>query len=320
MFDPVTSAWLFGQAAKLVAAVWNQTRDNLAKEGADQLTSFVLKLAKKRPIEEVRSDVDTPPETEAEMEAQESAAGEVVAGDEVQAEELQSKFGVELSSALPRDRTGTDASLVRAYEAVFWRLTVLAGWEQRAIAVAGALQGRDWMTICAPQHLGAVVAPSAIWQAAPADNALRRLRKGGPFEFFVKRLAGNAMLDDELAKVNKQLRLGGSKRFAPERPSQSTDVDVWHRVDGLHGLWVALQPDSETESAVAEAAAPAFEGSKIGRRNFDTKPLTYDEYPDEWQALLDVAPADGLAALVDGIDKFADDSAAARAAVTELFE
>ena len=119
-----------------------------------------------------------PAEMEAEIAAQESATSEVVAEDEEQAVELQNKFGVELSSALPPDRIGTDASLVRAYEAVLWRLTVLARWEQRAIAVAGALQGRDWMTICAPQTPGGVVAPSAIWQAAPADSVLRRFRKG----------------------------------------------------------------------------------------------------------------------------------------------
>jgi hypothetical protein len=319
MIDP-SSAWLFGQAAKLVASIWTQTRENLAKEGADQLTGFVLKLAKKRPIGEGRSDAGAPAAMEAEIAAEGSAASQVVAADEAQAEELEDKFGVELSSALPRDRTGTDASLVRAYEAVLWRLAVLANWEQRAIAVGGALQGRDWMTVCAPQHPGAVVAPSAIWRAAPADNALRRRRNGGPFEFFVKPLAGNAVLADELAKVDMQLRQNDSKRFEPKRPARPTDVDAWHRVDGLHGPWVALRPDSETESAIADAAAPSFEGSKIGSRSFDTKPLTYGEYPDEWQALLGISQADGLTMLIEGIDKFAADSAAARTAVEDLFE
>jgi hypothetical protein len=247
-FDPTTSTWLFRQARELVAAVWNRTRDDLAEKGADQLTSFVLRLAE-RPVGRGRSGSDAPAETKAEIAAQESTASEVVAEDEAHAEELQNKFDVELSSALPRNRTGTDASLVRAYEAVLWRLTVVATWEQRAIAVAGALQGRDWMTICAPRHSGAVVAPSAIWQAPPTGSVLRRLRRGGPVEFFVKRLASGAVIDDELAKVNTQLRRDSSTRFDLKRPAQPADVDVWHRVDGFHALWVALQPDSATKSA-----------------------------------------------------------------------
>jgi hypothetical protein len=62
-----------------------------------------------------------------------------------------------------------------------------------------------------------------------------------------------------------------------------------------------------------------FEGDEISRRNFDTEPLTYEEYPDDWHTLLDIAQTDGLAALIDGIDGFAVDSAAAQTAVAELF-
>jgi hypothetical protein len=44
------------------------------------------------------------------------------------------------------------------------------------------------------------------------------------------------------------------------------------------------------------------------------------EYPEDWEALLDIDGTGGLAALIDGVDKFAADSNAAGDAVESLLE
>jgi hypothetical protein len=310
--------FLLRQAGALVGGILEKTRGNIEQAGADQLTKFVFKVAK-GPSEREQADSTTQAELEAEITAEQATTAEVLEENEAGAEELQSRFGFALTSALPPDRIGTDASLVRAYEAVLWRLSVLASWERRAIAVSGALQGRDWITICAPRVPGAVIAPSSIWQAADADSVLRRPLKRAPVKFFVRPNAGNAKPDEELTAVDTKLRRDGARRFEPTQPAEPADVDAWHRVDGLHAVWVPLQPDTHTADALENANAHMYEKRvTFGKRNVEIHPPRHEEYPEEWQrALLDISPT-GLASLIDGIDKFASHSAAAKSAVDVL--
>jgi hypothetical protein len=312
--DPGTAAFLVGQAGRLVGSVWKRTRENLEQEAADELTSFIREKFMGRPAAE--PSVAEPP-GEGKIEAEEAAAQELVEDDRAQAEELQEKFGVQLSSALPRELTGTDASLVRAYEAVLWRLAVLASWERRAVAVSGALQGRGWITLCAPGDSKGVVAPADIWRPEAGSPALRRPWHDVPVEFFVRPLGDGASIEGEVDAVNDELSRDG---FDPTQPAGADDVDVWHRIDALQAVWSALQPDAETEAAALAAGEVKFDGVLVGRRHLDTsQPLRYKEYPASWKPLLDVDKVDGLDALIDGVDKFAAKSQAVSDAVEGLF-
>ncbi len=312
--DPGSAAFLIGQAGKLVGSVWKRTRENLEQEAADELTRFIRKRFMGRSGEERHSQAEPPGERT--IEAETVAAEELVKDDEVQAEELQKKFGVELSSALPSELTGKDASRVRAYEAVLWRLAVLASWEGRPIAVSGALQGRGWITLCAPRGSRGVVAPAEIWRAEPGETALRRPRHNAPVEFFVKSLADDASIDEEIDMVDDELSRDG---FDPTQPAGPDDIDVWHRIDALQAVWVALQPDGETEAAVIAAGEVKVDGVVIGKRYLDTtEPLRYKEYPKRWKPHLDVDKAVGLDALIEGVDEFAAKSQAVCDAVEGL--
>ena len=313
MIDPVTGLWLLGQACKLVAPVAKRVQENLQNQAADEITRFA-----KEYIGRALSGGGPDPETSAkgEVEINAAAAQEVIKEDEPQAEDLQEKLGITLSSALSGELTGTDASLVRAYEAVLWRLAVLASWERRSIAVAGALQGSEWMTICRPHEVGGVIAPSKIWKEVGGESALRRPLHHIPVEFFVKPLAAGDRLDQEVDKVNTAF---GRKGVDLNRPVCS-DAEAWHRIDGLRARWIALQPDSETEERLQREYKSGPGGMLGGKRLFSTKPLEYAEYPEDWEALLDIDGTDGLAALIDGVDKFAADSNAAGDAVESLLD
>lgn len=320
MMDPFSSAWLLGQAGALALRVLAKAGENVEDEAAKGLSGFVVKLAKRpfaaSPIGDLTSEAGVSSTRPAvDLVAEEQAVVDVVEQDGDHARELERRFGVDLSSALPPDRTGTDATLVRASEAVLWRLAVLAAWEQHPIAVSGALQGREWLTLCVPRQAGVLVSPSAMWKAADgATVGLRRIRKGGPVEFFVKQVRSDADLKAELDAVNKRLSVTGSPPPESARPTQPSKVEGWHRVDALYARWIALEPDEETARAVAARDERSYEGLRIAVRNFDTRPFGYDEYPDAWQVLLDVDVADGLAALLEGIDQFADESSAVRSA------
>jgi hypothetical protein len=225
---------------RLVAPVANRVQENLQNQAADEITRFAKKYIG-RALSGGGPDPETSAEGEVEIDA--AAAPEVINEDEAQAEELQEKFGVQLSSALSRELTGADASLVRAYEAVLWRLAVLASWERRSIAIAGAPQGSEWMTICRPHEVGRVIAPSRIWKEVGDESALRRPLHHVPVEFFVKPLAAGGRLDQEVNKVNTAF---GRKGVDLDQPVSSDD-EAWHSIDGLRAGWIALQPDSETE-------------------------------------------------------------------------
>jgi hypothetical protein len=291
-----------------------QTRPGKSpNQAADEITRFAKKYIG-RALSGGGPDPETSAEGEVEIDA--AAAPEVIKEDEAQAEELQEKFGVQLSSALSRELTGADASLVRAYEAVLWRLAVLASWERRSIAIAGAPQGSEWMTICRPHEVGRVIAPSRIWKEVGGESALRRPLHHVPVEFFVKPLAAGGRLDQEVNKVNTAF---GRKGVDLDQPVSSDD-EAWHRIDGLRAGWIALQPDSETEERLQREYKASPGGMLGGKRHFNTTPLEYAEYPECWGALLDIDGTHGLAVLIDGVDKFAADSKAAGDAVESLLE
>jgi len=309
--DPGTAAWLFRQACKLVAGTGDKVVDK-AEDGAEDWAAektieFVSRVAGLGRAQGERRRGDSTG-TDADVSRPEvSEAGKAIAENETVAVALQEDLGVELSSALPARCTGTKASLVRAYEAVLWRLAVVAAWEQRPIAVAGALQGRDWVTVCVPEPgLEGVVNPSEMSQGT-ADCGLRRRRQTPPVEFFVWR-SGSPMSDANIAELNEALADG----FKWERPAEPEEIDDWHRVDGVFGHWIALQPDSQTQAAVDKATGiPSLSnpGKVVGVRH--NQPLDRGQYPESWKPLLRIE-ADGLDALEVGIDRFVEASTSVR--------
>ena len=151
--DPGTAGWLFRQACKVVAGARDRVEDRAEDWAADKTIELVWRVAgldrakgERRQGDSTGIDADIGrPEV--------SEAGKVIAENETEAVALQEDLGVELSSALPDRCTGARSSQVRAYEAVLWRLAVVAAWEQRPIAVAGAVQGRNWVRSVSPSQV-----------------------------------------------------------------------------------------------------------------------------------------------------------------------
>lgn len=277
-------------ACKLIEPVAARVRANLEDKVADGITEFAERYARRAiggllPGEEAEVEVDT----------------QISEEDEAAAEELEKKF--QLTSALPDEREGADASLVRAYEAILWRLAMLASWEERNVAVAGALQGPKWMTLCIPHLVGGVIPPRDIWRDVDGENALRRPFHNVPVEFFVKPLAEGQDPEYEVRTTNAAIRRSGLDLDRPISPG----APAWHRIDGLSAGWVALQPDTETEARLQQEYAAGPGGMLGRRRHFNTSPLTHAEYPNSWHPLINVDDTSGLAALIAGADNLAED-------------
>jgi hypothetical protein len=319
VIDPGTAGYLFRQACKLVAGTGDKVVDKAEDSAEDWAAAKTIEFFRRvagsgRAKGEERQGDSTG--TDADIGRPEvSEAGKVIAENETEAVALQDDLGVELSSALPGRCTGTRASQVRAYEAVLWRLAVVASWEQRPIAVAGAVQGRDWVTVCVPKPgLEGVVSPSKMWKAT-AGCGLRRLQQTPPVEFFVWR-SKSPPSDGNIAQINEVLADG----FKWERPAKPAEISDWHRVDRVYGHWIALQPDSQTQAAVDKATTGIPDlwnpGKVVGVRH--NQPLKRGQYPESWQPLLRIE-ADGLDALEAGIDRFVEASTSVREHAERLF-
>jgi hypothetical protein len=306
----VVTGLLVYQACKmLLGPVAQRVLGDFQQAAADRIEQIILRLVRgdPPPTEEV-----TPPAPPTGGVAVTDA--EIVADIEAhpqQAEELrrvlEEKLGVPLGG--PEAAVGTDAWFVSAYEAVLWRAACTAGWEDRPIAVAGALQGSDWVTVCVPvphQHLeaGQVIDPATMWRT-PAAQDRRRPVGGPPVDFFVRRVEHAGQAETEAAELNKQFIK--TRRFDPGPPGPSKQA--WHRVDGLSRGWVLLQGDDALRKHIEQLRGYMFPV------NLDTTPPKWEECPEAWQLLMDIPdPVAGIAALSDGLDKHAVGSAAVVAA------
>jgi len=223
---------------------------------------------------------------------------------------LEGILGVTLGG--PEAEVGDDAWFVSAYEAVLWRAAVTAGWADRPIAVAGALQGPEWVTVCVPhqhQQAGKVIDPTTIWRA-PSPQNHRRPTVAAPVDFFVRQVEHAGQAATAAAELNSNII--NTRRFDPGPAGPSKEA--WHRIDGLSRGWVLLQWDDALQEHIQQL-----------RHTFipvplDIRPPEWDECPKEWQLLMAIPdPAAGIKALSDGIDAYAEHSkavmAAARAAL-----
>jgi hypothetical protein len=231
--------------------------------------------------------------------------------------EMENILGVELGANdnVPR---GTAQWYVSAYAAILWRIAMLASWEARPIAIQGALQGPDWVTVCVPKVRGKVIDPSEMWRASDDGPhlILRPLPDHSLADFFVRRIKDDGERGDVVGELNLKFERNPIAAFSP-KASESV-VDDWHRIDGFGSVWVVLQPDA----ALAQnfpTGLPSFLNPAAPRRlqNFDLHPLRYEQYPkDEWQPLLDISSKQGaIAALSKGADEFASRSEASAAAL-----
>jgi hypothetical protein len=107
-------------------------------------------------------------------------------------------------------RRGTARWYVSAYGAILWRVATLASWEERPIAISGALQGREWVTVCVPRVRGKVVDPSKMWRASDAGAHLLLRARGddSPADFFVQRIEDTGKRDDVVADLNLTFERG----------------------------------------------------------------------------------------------------------------
>jgi hypothetical protein len=198
---------------------------------------------------------------------------------------------------------GSDAWFVSAYEAVLWRVATMAGWAARPIAVAGALQGFDWVTVCVPHGqltAGQVIDPSSMWRTTASGD--RRRHKNAPVDFFV-RLAEGAQIDSNLESLNREFirtRRFDARRAGPEKAA-------WHRVDGLSRGWVLLQWDDGLRAHIQQLRKPMmWDGRYLFPVNLEANPPEWGELPKDWQVLMDFRdPATGIAAMRSGADAYA---------------
>jgi len=303
--------WLLGPVAERVLADYQQSAADRIEDIIDRLMRGDAAPAKVPP---------TPPPDGGDVAVTDKEIVAALAEHPQQAAELrrvlEGKLGVPLGGS--EAAVGSDAWFVSAYEAVLWRAACTAGWEDRPIAVAGALQGPDWVTVCVPhRHLeaGQVIDPATMWRTLAAQDR-RRPVGGPPVDFFVRRVE-HGQAATEAAELNKEFIK--TRRFVPGPAGPSKEA--WHRVDGLNRGWVLLQADDALREHIQELRSPAqWEGRYMFPVNLDATPPKWEECPEEWQLLMDIPDsAAGIKALSDGVDAYAADSeavvAAARAAL-----
>ncbi|WP_454790799.1 hypothetical protein [Mycolicibacterium lutetiense] len=319
----VIAGWLLMEAYKLIVV---PVTDGVRKRIVERLSQKIEEPIARRlfgddanggqrrgDIADVR-DADAGPTTDAEFVQTIEAAPEAQA---VLQEDIGKILDVDLRSG--EVRRGSDAWYVSAYAAIFWRIAMLAVWEERPIAIHGALQGREWVTVCVPKVHG-VIAPSEMWQQwqQPDPRILRRVWQDmGPVDFFVRQIKDETARTDEVATLNKNFMIDPTAKF---RPAEAESVaDGWHRIDGVSRKWVQLKPDSAAEKAIRESRPGIPDVLRGGARytgSLEVSPPMYAEYPPEWQQLLDiVSEREGIAALSAGADEFSRDSEASAQAV-----
>jgi hypothetical protein len=309
------AAWLLREAYKLIVVpVGTELRQRLDRKIADRIAASVpTSLFHAQPPE---SDGERANESEAD--AGLSADTDFVDGLEKEPEvadavrgELEGVLGVSLGGA--GVRRGTPEWYVSAYAAILWRIAMLAVWENRPIAINGALQGTEWVTVSMPLVQQAIV-PSKIWRRTDDGGLLRAL--GNPqVEFFVRQSEDERSRQHEVADLNERFMIAPKAGFKDaEGTSVATD---WHRIDGLSRKWVRLKLDPATEAAIIEnTSTKGLFGEPMFIRNLTTRPPEFDEYPAEWKPLLTIpSEARAIAVLSAGADAFARASDASADAV-----
>jgi hypothetical protein len=223
---------------------------------------------------------------------------------------IEEILGITLSPAA----TGTDGAILSAYEAVMWRAAVVAGWEGRPIALAGALLGTDWVTVCKPSpsiEPGSAVDPASLW--VTDDGDLVRA-ENSPVEFYVRRT-------EDAAAADLNERFIREPRFAPGPPGPLGKV--WHRVDGLNRGWVRFRWDDDVEGYAQQERAPMRDLDGDGYMfpvNLDATRPRYSEFPPAWREAMVIAdPGAAVRTLRQAIDEYTAANAkslkAARAAL-----
>jgi hypothetical protein len=198
---------------------------------------------------------------------------------------------------------GSDAWFVSAYEAVLWRVAAMAGWEARPIAVAGALQGPDWVTVCVPHRqwsTGQVVDPSSMWKVTVEGD--RRRLKNPPVDFFV-RVDGNGQSASDIEQLNREFIRTRCFDAGPASPNKG----AWHRVDGLSRGWVLLQWDDALRAHIQKLRAPnMLDGGYLFPVELEARPPEWGECPQDWQFLMGISdPVAGIAGMRSGADAYA---------------
>jgi len=232
---------------------------------------------------------------------------------EVLSAEMGRMLGVQLGAT--GVKRGTDGWYVSAYAAILWRIAMLAVWEDRPIAIQGALQGQEWLTVCVPR-VGSVIDPSRMWRQPEPRTLLRHFRDGGPADFFVRQIEDESVRGHDLAALNEQFMIDPNAAFEPA--DTESVADGWHRVDGISRKWVLLKPDADAEQAIL---------SRRPQRRWVVEPVlghnppAFKEYPAEWQPLLKIGSEQGgIVALSAGADEFARASEASAVAVEAAFD
>jgi len=309
----ILESWLVIQAVKLVVApLADEARAAFVKDigqrvggaSAQIVTGWVDRLGKDAgadEIDRVRAEMDAQPEVQSALRSG-----------------LEDKLGVRLDPSRPGQPRATDAVIVDAYEAIFWRIGTLALWERAPIAIEGALQGTEWITVCNPDadvRFGTIFAeahgplePSGVWQRS---DILALERRDDPrVDFFVRRYENATERGTACQQLNRSFRRDRETGFSATR--EGPIDERWHRIDAVYATWVRLEPDS---SAVVHISR----GRDGGYATMSVDPPKFKEYPDEWPPLMDIPDeAAGVAALTAGADAFASGNAALRTKVQSL--
>jgi hypothetical protein len=226
---------------------------------------------------------------------------------------LEDILGVPLGSSA--HRRGTDGWYLSSYESVLWRIGLMATWEGRPIALSGALQGADWLTVCVP-HVATVPVPVDMWRR-PDERTSLRLLQNPPVDFFVRQITDDGRRTSELDEISEELMLMPERGFDP--PPGPPDETAWHRVDGLHRGWVILHPDPAAHEEILAAKQPSAAARNLFATDLRLHPPSFDQYPRTWRGLLRIPnEAGAIAALNAGADAFATASEASTAAVEAL--
>jgi hypothetical protein len=306
------AAWLVMQAYKLIVVpVASGVRQQLVNELSAKIAAPVSERLFGNADAGLTADLDF---VETIEKAPESGA---VLGDE-----MGRILGVRLDAAGVKSGTaagvkrGTDGWYVSGYASILWRIAILAVWEERPIAIQGALQGREWLTVCVPRA-GRVIDPSTMWRQPDSRTLLRVLNDRGPADFFVRQIRDESVRGHEAAALNVQFMIDPDAAFAPEKTESI--ADDWHRIDGVSRKWVLLKPDADAERAIVShrpQLGDVFTGKPISHPNLELHPPKLNEYPGKWEPLLMIASEkDGITALSVGADEFARASDASAAAV-----
>jgi len=314
MVVELIAAWVLREAYKLVVVpVGTELRQRFDKKLADKIAGSVSTTLfhaqatgdNGEGANESEADAEVSADTEF-VDALETSpeASDVLRG------ELEGILGVSLGGA--GVRRGTPEWYVSAYAAILWRIAMLAVWETRPIAINGALQGMEWVTVCVPR-VQREIDPSTMWRTD--EGSLLRVFGDPPVDFFVRQIKDESSRQHELAKLNERFMM--APKAGLKRADDKSVATDWHRIDGLSRKWVHLKLDPATEKALIEnTSTKGMFGELMFRRSLKTRPPELDEYPDEWTPLLTIpSEAHGIAVLSAGADAFACASEAAAAAV-----